>query len=579
MKVEIEVRDRTFFYRLRPDPDDPEKARREFKDSPDPFRLVHREYRMALPETFKTIHPDAHAAAVWLALKPVVGSRLDLPFAVSEAFAGWMLRTRRVRLSRVSRKQSPRERPDRVVPALLYSGGMDSTVASLLMPPATHHLFLDRIPHQGPKEALIDLVRQRAACEAVRRAGRPVHVTADDHEHLFSPYPMWHSNMALLSCLTMADSLGLSTIDGGEVLDAVYFGGYLGRTKVRRWRMRPPPADGRGLPERDGARGGDAAPRTDHWDLLSAVGLSFASCVAGLSEVATAAMVARSRMRGKSFSCYYPSAESFCMRCDKCFKKLLLRHIAEGTEVPAALFGHFLGIPYLAAIFSRPYFDWHHVWYYVFQKMRCRHWFARELHRQAREGPDLSCLEKWYPKALRELEPAYAEVVVEAISRRVPAMTSAEVALLEGVDVPPLHAPRMKEARKGPAAPAPTPGPQAFPPPLAEIQAVFDLLRAGLPSEAKSRWKAHRLDEVVLDPSDPVVWLRISRVGAKGDPALVRVFWIGGFEDRFAARLGPVGVSLGAECVIDDAFLAEIRLSLAAVLGPAAEKLAGRPRL
>ena len=133
-------------------------------------------------------------------------------------------------------------------------------------------------------------------------------------------------------------------------------------------------------------------------ELLPVVGLHRAESIGGLSEVATSIIVNKSPYRGKSFSCYYPSDGSFCMRCDKCFKKLLLRYIADDQEVPESLIDHFLSFPYLARIFSRPYLDWHHVWFYVFQKLRCQHWFVQELQRQARMGPDLSVLGEVVPR-------------------------------------------------------------------------------------------------------------------------------------------------------------------------------------
>ncbi|MBI5239929.1 MAG: hypothetical protein HY926_05625 [Elusimicrobia bacterium] len=434
MKVDVKRAGRGFRYALEPERGDPREARRSFADSPDALRLVRREYRVELPPAFTGIHPDAHAAAVWHALRPFVKSRLRLPFAVSGGFAREMRDLHGVAIEPVSRRQPPRRPPGKVVPALLFSGGMDSMAASILLPRRAHHLFLDRIPHREScpgADALVDLERQRQACACVRRAGSPVHATADDHEHLFSPYPAWHSNMALLSALYMADSLGLSVVDQGEVLDAICFQGYYAG-RVSSWRMRPM----RARPLRSGP--------PDLRDFLAAAGLARANCIAGLSEVATTAIVARSRRRGRSYSCYYASGGSFCMRCDKCFKKLLLRHIADGREVPEELFERFLSVPRLAAVFRRPYLDWHHVWYYLFQNLRCRHWFARELSRQARAGPDLSALEKWYPKAIAELEPQYAGEVLSAIQERVGVMTDREAAALEAVEVPPLRAPALR---------------------------------------------------------------------------------------------------------------------------------------
>ena len=536
MKVDAARRGRSFHYRLTLDRDDREESRRDFKDSPAPFLLVGREYRMDLPRCFRRIHPDAHALAVWHTLRPLVGSRLELPFAASPQLAAWLKKNHRVALTNVSERQAPRRMPEEVAPALLFSGGMDSMASSVLMPKGTHHIILDRIPRVRPGDSpdvLIDLAPVRAACAAVAAEGAPVHATADDHEALFSPYPMWHSDMGRLPALYLADSLGLSTLDAGEVFDATYFGGY--HAGAARWRMKAP-----GRTSHGGIPRPAPTPAADFWGI---VGLRRANSICGLSEVATTKIVALSRYRGKSFSCYYPpqpGGEAFCMRCDKCFKKLILRHIAEGTEVPEALFEHFLSIPHLAAIFSRPYFDWHHVWYYAFQRMRCRHWFARELQKQARQGPDLSVLEKWYPKAAAEMAPAYAPQVRENIARYAEAMTAAEAARLERLEVPPLHAPPLKAA-SGPARGPAGARPEPFP---AETKALFRLLQSKLMAGRAPRWGGYRLEEIFLRPPEASVWFRLSPASRKASGKDVVVLLAkaepGGPQPQ--VRLGSLGI-------------------------------------
>lgn len=577
MRVESVRRGGEFVYRLFPEPGDPEEGRREFSDSPAPFSLVNREYRTRTPEGFREIHPDVHAAAVWHAVKPVVGDKLSLSFAVSTEMAEWMLKTHGVTLTAVDDRQAPRRAPEKVIPALLFSGGMDSMAAALLMPAGTHHLFLDRIPRLRPGErsgALIDLSRQREACAAVQAQGSPVHITADDHEGLFVPYPMWHSNMAILAALYMADSLGLRAVDAGEVFDAKYFGGYHDG-KASGWRMRHP----RGAPRK---RAAGFAGLRDGFGVLKTIGLGLADCIGGLSEVATTMVVAGSVYRGKSYSCYYPSEDSFCMRCDKCFKKLLLRHIAENSEVPEALFESFLAIPRLRAVFARPYLDWHHVWYYLFQKIRCRHWFAMELQRQAKQGPDLSCLEKWYPGAIADMEPAYADAVLENIGRRVKTMSAEEIKRLEEVDVPPLHCPAPPHANRPPPgsaarlAPAGRPRPEMFP---AETKALLKLLKSKLMDGPPLRWGPFQLDDVFLRPGDPGVCLWLSPVPDGGAPSgaqpiIARLFRIGPPGDRFLVRLGTLGLDFESPRPVGIELLRPLVLSLAGVFREARAELA-----
>lgn len=571
MRVHVERRRRSLHYRLHLDRDDREESLRDFKDSPSPFLLVGREYRMDLPPCFREIHPDAHALAVWYTLRPLISSRLELPFAASPELAGWLLKNHGVRLARVDERQAPRRAPETVAPALLFSGGMDSVAASILMPRGSHHIVLGRIPRVRPGDSpdvLIDLAPVRAACAAVAAGGAPVHATADDHEALFSPYPMWHSDMARLPALYLADSLGLSALDSGEVLDATYFGGY--HAGARRWRMK---VDAGGPPEPSAAPRPASSRAQDFWGI---VGLRRVNSICGLSEVATTKIVSASRYRGKSFSCYYPpgpGAEAFCMRCDKCFKKLILRHIAEGTEVPEALFAHFLSIPYLAGIFARPYFDWHHVWYYAFQRMRCRHWFARELQKQARQGPDLSVLEKWYPRAAREMEPAYAAQVQDRIARSVKAMSLAEMRRLERLQVPPLHAPPLKGTApvraRGPAGARPEPFPE-------QTKALFRLLQAKLLGGKLPRWGSYRLEEIFLRPPEASIWFRLSPAGrrAAGGDIVVLLSKTTPGGPRPQVSLGSLGIFFPIEDRADASILRPMARRLVEVFRQARRDMA-----
>jgi hypothetical protein len=519
MRVEVEPSQAGFRYRIFPERDDPDRGRRAFSDSPRPFLVVHRAYEVRLPGSFRTLHPDLHALAIWHVLRPVVSSRLELPFAVSPELAGRFEAQHGVRVVRVDDHLSPRRAPAAPVPALLFSGGLDSMAASLLLPEATQHLFLDRIPHarrRDPSGGQFDLAEQRAACATVQADGRAVHATRDDHEHLFLPYPMWHSPMPWLAALYLADSLDLGIVDTGEVLDAKCFRGYHAG-EVSSWRLRPP---GSGYGPR----------RADPW--FAPEGLGLADSIGGLSEVATSRIVARSHLRGRSYSCYYPSGQSYCLRCDKCFKKLILQYIADDEEVPEALFERFVAQPHLARIFSRPYLDWHHVWYYLFQRIRCRHWFAEELQRQAQGGPDLGALEKWYPPAQHDMAPAYEDEVRDRIERLVGAMSPAEVDHLEHLEVPPLHAPPLPRVAQAPGV---GPGPAAEVVP-AEALALYRLLSAKLGREQPPTFGGWELRELFLEPGEDGVFL------ALGESLVLRLARRSAALPRPAARIGALGI-------------------------------------
>ena len=454
MRVAITEHDFSLHYELTLDEDDHRQRATGLPGGPvNELELVGRRFTVALPGEFRALHPDTHAAAIWWYLRPFIGSELHLPFEVSELFAGVMKSLFGLTLSRVSATVRPREVPAQPRPGLLFSGGMDSVAASLVAPPDTVGLFLDRIPRlmNRPEcqNALIDLVNQRAVSELRRTHGMQMAHVADDHEALFRPYPTWHSNMDAVAALYLADSLSLGHVFTGDVLDVFHFRGYVSED-VTSWTFQPggaPSSPELAPPETPRSR--LAGADLESFNPLALAGLSRVDLVGGLTEIGTTAVVARTPFLGRTFSCYQKTDRFFCMACDKCFKKLLLLKILAGEQVSPAIIDHFLSYPYLSRIFSRRFVEWHHIWCYIFQRIRCSHWFVRELQRQARQGPDLSVLEKWYPPSRALIPAAYRDHVEEAITGHVPAMTAAEVATLEGLSIPPLDPPDLSK-RGGP---------------------------------------------------------------------------------------------------------------------------------
>jgi hypothetical protein len=469
MQVDVLRTAHGFHYRLTCDPDDPD----EFGQALNPtrrFRRVGDTWDVRLPVPESGLHPDAHAAALWLQLAPLTGSTLRLPFGVSATYADRLAARYGVHLPNVDGTLAPPS-ADRARPALLFSGGVDSLAAALVMPRDTAVLLLDRIPHFPPgqdarnQERLIDPVMPRQLAAALGRAGHDVHVTASDHDHLYAPYPFYHSGEFYLPALYLAGALGCGTVSRGDVLCALALGGYHdGRDE---WRFRPealrPDAPASAATEAASTR-----PPPEPWGDLAAVGLGYRMPLLGLTEVGTARVVSASPFRGRATSCYYPSHSNYCLRCDKCFKKLLLEYVIGDEEVPAALVEHFLEFPYLEQIFARPYFDWHHVWYYIFQRVRCRHPLALELRRQAREGPDLALFEKWYPISEEGLPDAWRDELLTNIHRVAPRMPPSEAARMDALVIPPLHVPpdllaRAARAVHGAASAPATDEPEAPP--------------------------------------------------------------------------------------------------------------------
>jgi hypothetical protein len=458
MRVDIWRTSDGFQYRLELQDGDRSAGLREFTGvDHEELRLVRSEWEVRLPAAFVDLHPDVHATAVWTVLWPFVGHRLELPFGVSAWFAEKMAHWYGVTVTPVDPGRSRRECPPDYRPSLLFSGGVDSLAAAMFLPSSTAILFMDRIPHfpgQSAEDsnALIDLVHQRSICDALEADGYPVFRVADDHEFLFEPYPVWHSSVYTLPALYMADSLKLGVVETGDVLCIKYFGGYLdSRNEVTKWRFTP---DSHSRAERA------TEPEDPFWGVsdtrqapdlsqagarafatLSLVGMGKVSSTFGLSEVATARIVFDSPYRAQGASCYYRSDTNYCMRCDKCFKKILLDRIFEDVEVDPSFIDSFLRYPQVGGIFRGPFLQWHHIWYYIFQKLRCAHPWVQELRRQTEGGPDLTLLEKWYPGAAGQIPPVYRREVLASLRRSPGVMSEEEVLRLEKLDIPPLMPP------------------------------------------------------------------------------------------------------------------------------------------
>jgi hypothetical protein len=454
MRVDVAREPGRFVYHLEPDTDDPREMLHTDSGGHETMRLVGDRWEVQLPAEFAGIHPDLHAAAIWLTLEPFVGSRLTLPFGVSRAWAEHAAATAGVAFPTVDPTLSPRKRPAGHRAGLLFSGGFDSLASSLLLPDDAVCVQTTRIPRDTKEwPGLRAQVEAHMAGKALLRrrvaaTGRRVYPLFEDHEALYRPYPKWHSGqrVAQLAPLYLADSLGLSVVEWGDILGNVLDLGFRfdrpSRWSFERARLRYDTTPEDTAASRFGTRFGE---RGDY----ALLGLTKGSSVAALSTVGTALVVHRSVHRGEALPCDFAYPDElptwgvepvalYCMRCNRCFQKILLDHAIRDQELPANLVDHFLRFPDVAADFVPAIIDWHHVWLYVFQRLRCDHPFVRILQRQARRAPDLGLLEKWCP-AIEHLLPQqpYGPTVRDRALRYVELMTDAEVEELAAWDLPP----------------------------------------------------------------------------------------------------------------------------------------------
>ncbi len=442
MRVELAIKAKMWEFTIHPQED--ELSGRSFlpRDAGE-FRLVNTRFYLDGGTLPAEIHPDLLAGALWMMLHPVVGAELRLPLAVSPQFNQVLRHSFGVEVGPVDQSLAP---PDVRFggPALLLSGGLDSAAAALILPDDVRLIFQDRIPRAvagAVPSALVHLAQQRKLAQTLAGMGREVHRHRDGHEQLFEPYPSPNTNMTLIAPLLRAEALGLTLMEYGAVLADLYFEGYT-LAEVGGWRFRKESRrgqQGEGRPKarfvtRSGMNFEEALT-----GLLSLFGMRSGATSAGMSEVATALAVHRSPLRGLTYSCHQRSLHTACLACDKCFRKLLLQHIFDDQDVPDDLVDYYLSRPSLAGLFSRRFMDFHHVWMYVFQRVKSGHPVLAKLQHWAQDAPDLGFLAKWYVRHEHEVVPIeYRAEVATNVRKYLEPMSQGEQAILESLELPPL---------------------------------------------------------------------------------------------------------------------------------------------
>ena len=112
------------------------------------IKLVKRSCRFCLPSGFKShhLHNDLVALSSLLIIYPFIGTKIEFLFPISDYFYKNCLNSGK-RVSYRKSKHSEMQIRTRTLntESLAYSGGIDSTAASISLPENTWHIFLDRI--------------------------------------------------------------------------------------------------------------------------------------------------------------------------------------------------------------------------------------------------------------------------------------------------------------------------------------------------------------------------------------------------------------------------------------------------
>src|SRR5690625_31096 len=251
--------------------------------------------------TIDDIHPDVFALAIIAIIYPFVGSKVQLPIGISKPFHNIVKRVMNKQVLPINDQLSPRKAPATAVPALTFSGGIDSTAAAILLPENTHLVYVDRLLPKGETKTLLNQEAANYACDSMASLGRDVHQIKTDMQYIRKPVGFGSYLADAVPALLLADYYGFDTIAHGQTLEIGYQVGHIGFKDCKRTEVGHP-----------------------WFRLLAAIDMTYTLPTIGLSEVSTKKIVMKSPYQKLVQGCSRGKVYKPCMNCFKCFRKDLL---------------------------------------------------------------------------------------------------------------------------------------------------------------------------------------------------------------------------------------------------------------
>ncbi len=247
----------------------------------------------------RDLHPDLVCLAAILLSGPFIGSKLEIPFGISEDFFNEATNViSRYKLVPKKGFVAPIGKRDSGRPGLAYSGGADSSAALAIMPMDTIPIFLNRPMSEKSK---YDSSAPLELCSELQEAGYDVKIISSNLELIRNPIGFPTDLAHAIPAILLSKKLNLDSIAFGTVLESGYG---IGHEKFIDY--------GRGA----------------HWrffsTLFTSVGIDLSMPVIGISEVGTSIIVNKSPLGIVSQSCIRGNLGDPCLKCWKCFRKQLL---------------------------------------------------------------------------------------------------------------------------------------------------------------------------------------------------------------------------------------------------------------
>jgi len=423
MRIEFEQNDRELLFDLSLDEGDNSGGAGQLDKN---IHLVDTSFRFVLP--FATdMHPDLLATALLWVVLPFVGRRVEMPRPVSGALADIVYQAFEIELEPVNAQLQPREPGSR--PGLAFSGGVDSLASLLLMPEDTVLGFFERVAH--PEVAVpadyntYDTAAALQACAYLEQEGRDVFRVQSDHEYIIGPIPdraTWLG--AGTQLVLLADALDLDSASFGVALDSTYLTDWDDHQFFSWDTMYED-------------------PKEYPWEnVMSAIGLPIARPVGGIAEVGTTKIVAKSQYQEISTSCADGLSGQACMRCKKCLRKSLLEAVLNNEMPDNSFWWHFAELPEIRDYLSDGTLIDINL-EYCLQKLEPipNMYFARIQEASQSASPDLSFLERWYPRSIEHIPGQYQDFFIQEKNKYFQDYTAGQIEQLENWQPVPLALP------------------------------------------------------------------------------------------------------------------------------------------
>jgi len=383
----------------------------------DRTRMAREQCRFHLPDDWSSydIHPDLLALVCILICQPYVDKCITLPFAVSESFASHYRRSLRREIQPVDPSIEPRKVRDEGVPALAFSGGVDSTAALALMPNETIPFFLDRIFPEDQKDQrnLYNKDAAYFACEGLAEHGYDVQTVETDLEFVRKPVGFPIDVACATPAILLADRFNIDSIAFGTIMESAYRIGHLQYLDY---------------------------PRGSHYNiwggLFRTAGVPFNQVVAGVSEVGTSKIVLESPLCKYSQSCMRGERKVPCRSCWKCFRKTLLDGILRKERFSDEYLDELFQIKEAQRFITKIPIKHENVIMYLSSFYHGDHDLFSILKARVRGGSEpVEWMEQWYPPSLELIPQKYRDGLVARIKEYLEPMDQKAIEQVEGWDL------------------------------------------------------------------------------------------------------------------------------------------------